>query len=87
VSRDAKDDVSVQAIDALEELTSLNWKVVQVNATSLDGEDSRGIVFAEPARLRILATYRHLSLIDSIHKTNQLEWKLFTLVMRDRYAS
>jgi hypothetical protein len=86
-SKDVKDDVSLQAIDALEKLTSLKWKVAQVSATSLDGEDGRGIVFADPARLRVLATHGYLSLIDSTHKTNQLGWKLFTLMARDQYAS
>jgi hypothetical protein len=38
-------------------------------------------------RLERLARYGHLSLIDSTHKTNQLEWKLFTIIVRDKYAS
>ena len=77
----------MQAIDALEKLTSLNWKVAQVSATSLDREDDWEIIFADPARLRILATHGHLSLIDSTYKTNQLEWKLFTVMARDQYVS
>jgi hypothetical protein len=48
--------------------------------------EGRGIVFADPARLPTLKAHGHLSLINSTHKTNQLEWKLFTLIVRDRYA-
>jgi hypothetical protein len=81
-----KNDVSLQGIEALETLASLGWLASQISAISLDKVDGRGIVFAEPARLRTLATHGHLSLIDSTHKTNQLEWKLFTLMVRDQYA-
>jgi hypothetical protein len=49
--------------------------------------DGRGIVFANPAHLSVLATHGYLSLIDSTHKTNQLEWKLFTLMARDQHTS
>ena len=83
----AKDDVSLQAMEALQTLVSLNWQASQISAISLDKVEGRGIVFADPARLRTLATHGHLSLIDSTHKTNQLEWKLFTLMVRDQYAS
>jgi hypothetical protein len=52
----------------------------------LDKVNGQGIAFADPARLRMLTAHGHLSLIDSTHKTNQLEWKLFTLMVRDQYA-
>lgn len=29
----------------------------------------------------------HLTLMDSTHSTNQLKWKLFTLMIRDEYGS
>jgi hypothetical protein len=48
--------------------------------------EGRGIVFADPARLPMLKAHGHLSLIDSTYKTNQLEWKLFTLIVCDSYA-
>jgi len=82
-----KDDVSIQGIEALETLASLGWLALQISAISLDKVDGRGIVFADPARLLTLAKHGYLSLIDSTHKTNQLEWKLFTLMCRDEYAS
>jgi hypothetical protein len=83
---DVKDDVSLQGSEALETLSSLGWKASQISATSLDHVDGRGLVFADPARLRTLEAHGHLSLIDSTHKTNQLEWKLFTIMTRDQYA-
>jgi hypothetical protein len=47
--------------------------MAQVSAKSLDHVDGREIIFADPARLSVLATHGYLSLIDSTHKTNQLE--------------
>jgi len=78
-----KNDVSLQGLEAFETLASLGWLASQISATSLDHVDGRGLVFADPARLGILEAHGHLSLIDSTHKTNQLEWKLFTLMVRD----
>jgi hypothetical protein len=83
---DAKNDVSLQGFDALETLASLGWLASQISATSLDHVDGRGIIFADPARLPTLEAHGHLSLIDSTHKTNQLEWKLFTIMARDQYT-
>jgi hypothetical protein len=76
----------LQGIEALETLASLGWLVSQISTILLDHVDGQGLVFADPARLRTLETYGHLSLINSTHKTNQLEWKLFTLIVRDQYA-
>jgi hypothetical protein len=68
-----KNNVSLQGMEALETLASLGWLASQISAISLDKVDGRGLVFAEPARLRTLATHGYLSLIDSTYKTNQLE--------------
>ena len=85
-SRDAKDDVGQQANEAMEALASLGWLASPISAISLEKVTGRGIVFASPDRLARLARYGHLTLIDSTHKTNQLEWKLFTLMARDEYG-
>jgi hypothetical protein len=85
-SPDAKDHVKVQCQEAFEKLNSLNWFSDPIQATSLDGNLGWGIVFADPARLKRLKRFGHLTLMDSTHKTNQLEWKLFTLMVRDQYA-
>jgi hypothetical protein len=85
-SRDAKDDVGRQANEATESLASLGWLASPITAISLDKITGRGIVFASPHRLARLARHGYLTLIDSTHKTNQLEWKLFTLMVRDEYS-
>ena len=87
VSRDAKDNVTLQVLEAFEQLSELKWVSSPIQAISLDKTKGRGIVFAQPARLDLLARFGYLSLIDSTHKTNQLEWKLFTLMIRDQYGS
>jgi len=79
--------VTLQVLEAFDKLGELKWVSSPIQAISLDKTYGRGIVFAYPARLERLAQYGHLSLIDSTHKTNQLEWKLFTLIVRDQYAS
>jgi hypothetical protein len=81
-----ENNVSLQGFEGLQTLASLGWLVSQISATSLDHVEGQGLVFADPARLRTLEAHGHLSLIDSTHKTNQLEWKLFTLMARDQYA-
>jgi hypothetical protein len=81
-----KDDVSVQALAAFEKLGELGWISEPVQAISLDKTPGRGIVFARSARLEFLSRYGYLSLIDSTHKTNQLEWKLFTIMVRDKFG-
>jgi hypothetical protein len=73
VIADLKDDVSLQGSEALETLANLGWKVSQISATSLDHVAGQGLVFADPASLRTLEAHGRLSLIDSTHKTNQLE--------------
>ena len=85
-AHDQKDDVSVQAKAAFEKLSELKWVSEPIDAVSLDGTTGRGIVFALLDRLDRLARFGHLSLIDSTHKTNQLEWKLFTIMVRDDVA-
>jgi hypothetical protein len=86
VAPDAKDDVGRQANEAIEALASLGWLASPISAILLDKVTGRGIVFASPSRLARLARHGYLTLIDSTHKTNQLEWKLFTLMVRDEYA-
>ena len=53
---------------------------------NIDNERSHGIVFATPNRIRILTRRGHLALMDSTHKTNHLDWKLFSLLVRDEHA-
>ncbi len=86
VSRDTKNVIQIQVQEAFEKLDSLNWLSAPIQALSLDGIHGHGVVFAEPQSLSHLTRYGHLTLMDSTHKTNQLEWKLFTLMVRDKHA-
>ena len=52
----------------------------------IDNETSHGIVFANANRIRILIRRGHLAFMDSTHKTNHLDWKLFSLIVRDEHA-
>ena len=82
----AKDDVSMQVREAFSKLEELHWVSAPVSAVSLDKVSGNGVVFAAPHRLPFLERHGYLTLVDSTHKTNQLEWKLFTLMVRDAYA-
>ncbi|CAB5203214.1 unnamed protein product [Rhizophagus irregularis] len=46
----------------------------------------KGIVFAHPTQLEKLRSHGWLTLIDSTHKTNKYDWRLFTLYVRDTYG-
>ena len=47
---------------------------------------TKGIVFAHPYQLNKLERHGWLTLIDSTHKTNRYDWRLFTLYVRDTYG-
>ncbi|RHZ78348.1 hypothetical protein Glove_165g82 [Diversispora epigaea] len=49
-------------------------------------QSTRGFVFARLKQLEKLQKYGWLTLIDSIHKTNRYDWRLFTLYIRDGYG-
>ena len=70
---ESKDNVILQVLDTLDKLGELKWVSSPIQAISLDNTPGQGIVFVYPAYLEHLAWYSHLLLIDSTHKTNQLE--------------
>ena len=47
---------------------------------------TKGVVFAHPEQLKKLERHGWLTLIDSTHKTNRYDWRLFTLYVRDTYG-
>ena len=73
VSRDSIGLIELQVKEAFEKLDSLKWLSLPIQATSLDGINGHGIVFANPTRIGHLTQLGHLTLVDSTHKTNQLE--------------
>ncbi|RHZ77074.1 hypothetical protein Glove_186g2 [Diversispora epigaea] len=48
-------------------------------------QSNEGVVFAYPKQLEKLEKHGWLTLIDSTHKTNKYDWRLFTLYIRDIY--
>lgn len=50
---------------------------------SNDGETTHTVIFAKPERLELMRTNGYLTIIDSTYKTNSLNWKLFTLMVRN----
>jgi hypothetical protein len=49
-------------------------------------EDSDGLVFAYPERLKILIRRGYFTIMDSTHNTNFLRWFLYTIMVRDEYG-
>ena len=51
-----------------------------------DGEESQGVAFGSPSRLKTLRRRGWLTLCDATHDTNTLGWRLFTLMIRDEHC-
>jgi hypothetical protein len=60
----------------------LGFQSRPIQAIRLDGDTSYGLVFACSHRLATLANRGYLTLFDSTHKTNILDWYLFTYMVR-----
>jgi len=58
----------------------------QVELFRIHHQSTRGFVFAHPKQLEKLQRYGWLTLMDSTHKTNKYNWRLFTLYIRDGYG-
>ena len=58
----------------------------QIDRFGVSRRSSDGIVFAHSAQLEKLWQYGYLTLIDSTHKTNRYDWRLFTLYIRDGFG-
>lgn len=67
-------------------ISYLKEKGYQVESYSITHQSTKGIVFAHPEQLKKLERYGWLTLIDSTHKTNRYDWRLFTLYIRDTYG-
>ena len=46
---------------------------------------TKGVVFMNPRQIEKLQCHGWLTLMDSTHKTNKHDWKLFTLYIRDNH--
>ena len=72
--------------DITETISYLTNQGYQVESYRVSQRSTKGIVFACPEQLKKLQQYGWLTLIDSTHKTNRYDWRLFTLYIRDSYG-
>ena len=78
-NRDLKKDM----VEAISYLTNQGY---QVESYYISQRSTKGFVFAHPEQLKKLLHHGWLTLIDSTHKTNRYDWRLFTLYIRDSYG-
>ncbi len=79
---DLKSDISKSMSFLIEKGYHIESYYVSYQST----KSAKGIVFAHPKQLEKLQRYGWLTLIDSTHKTNKYDWRLFTLYVRDTYG-
>ena len=72
--------------DILQSTSYLMEKGYHVENYNVSHKSTKGIVFAHPEQLKKLQHHGWLTLIDSTHKTNRYDWRLFTLYIRDTYG-
>ena len=72
--------------DIFEAKSHLEDQGYQVNHFHVSSHSTQGLVFVHPAQLTKLRNHGWLTLVDSTHKTNKYDWRLFTLYIRDIYG-
>jgi hypothetical protein len=75
--------MGVLASDIEECLRFLREKEYKVEHFYVSEHSTEGLIFAHPLQLAKLQRFGWLTLIDSTHKTNKHDWRLFTLYIRD----
>ncbi|RHZ51906.1 hypothetical protein Glove_468g3 [Diversispora epigaea] len=78
------DNIELES-DILETISYLKNQEYYCERYYISQKSTYGIVFAHPKQLKKLHQYGWLTLIDSTHKTNKHDWRLFTLYIRDSY--
>ncbi|PKY39722.1 hypothetical protein RhiirA4_440230 [Rhizophagus irregularis] len=78
---DLKSDISKSIAFLTEKEYRVEYYYVSHQSTT-----TKGIVFTRPVQLEKLQHHGWLTLIDSTHKTNKYDWRLFTLYVRDTYG-
>lgn len=72
--------------DIVETISYLTNQGYQVESFRVPERSTKGIVFSHPEQFKKLQYHGWLTLIDSTHKTNRYDWRLFTLYIRDSYS-
>ncbi|CAB4488030.1 unnamed protein product [Rhizophagus irregularis] len=73
-------------LDISQSVLYLKEQGYQVEIYHVHQRSTKGIVFAHPEQLEKLENHGWLTLIDSTHKTNRYDWRLFTLYVHDTYG-
>jgi hypothetical protein len=73
-------------LDISQSVSYLKDQRYQVETYRVPQRSTKGIIFAHPDQLEKLENHGWLTLIDSTHKTNKYDWRLFTLYIRDIYG-
>jgi hypothetical protein len=73
-------------LDISQSVSYLKDQGYQVETYRVPQRSTKGIVFAHPDQLEKLENHGWLTLIDSTHKTNRYDWRLFTLYVCDTYG-
>ncbi|PKY55726.1 hypothetical protein RhiirA4_505149 [Rhizophagus irregularis] len=73
-------------LDISESISYLTEQGYLVESYCISKRSTKGIVFAHPDQLKKLERHRWLTFIDSTHKTNRYDWRLFTLYVRNTYG-
>ncbi|RHZ82220.1 hypothetical protein Glove_110g102 [Diversispora epigaea] len=69
-----------------ESIFFLEQQKYQVESYMISNKFTHGFVFIHQKQIENLEKYGWLTLIDSTHKTNQYDYRLFTLYIRNRYS-
>ncbi|RHZ67799.1 hypothetical protein Glove_299g65 [Diversispora epigaea] len=73
-------------LDIEESVVFFKNQEYQVEHFQILYRSSHGFVFAHPNQLEKLQHFGWLTLIDSTHKTNKYDWRLFTLYIWDNHS-
>ncbi|GES79961.1 hypothetical protein GLOIN_2v1481403 [Rhizophagus clarus] len=72
-------------LDISESISFLTEQGYRVKSYRISQRSTKDIVFAHSEQLKKLERHRWLTLMDSTHKTNRYDWRLFTLYVRNTY--
>ena len=77
---------SNKELDICETISFLKEQGYQVERYKITHQPTDGFVFVQPNQINNLEQYGWLTLIDSTHKTNRYDYRLFTLYIRNSYG-
>ena len=67
-------------------LSEEKWLFEEIQVLDRKKEERWGLVFAHPARLKILGERGYLTQFDSTHKVNKWKHNMFSFLVRDKHG-